>query len=733
MKKGIILVIFLFICLFFFPLMKAQALQNRQTLAGNIIFEEGMMQVKELNGSDGQLSNYYSLTLPSTSTAKVATWSYAAKYHTTLVTLDKIAKDYEENHPGWIVVGGINAEGYHSSGGYNEISNLFVQDYNLMRTGVSSEAFKELIGFYDDNSHIIKRTPKFSDNLILSITNKDGTLSKYEVPTLNELPDESNIALITQELSHELDLTGYYVAYGNYKMYRRNTFYIPGAYPLSKTDNGIYLEGELIGSATTQVVKPNDYRYYIVTKDKNTYDAILNGSYAKCQYEFLDEFANCKSIVGYMYKLVENGKVKLPTDIEDNSDDYKNGNTLVDDSFQYNCDYYNTHNKERSCIGFKDDGSIVLFTANKAKGGPCQYELGVMLKNLGCKNAYQFDGGGSVTFTMRDEYGNFKNYNTPADGSYRSISTGIFFVVRDPSIKETEVTRDSITFDYPDDGSIRNVKAVLNGITYSLDESKIVTGLLENTNYSVYFTYEELLEDNTYQSSSTSPKTIKTKEYFIPNPNINITNISKHGCLVTVLESNNQFQNIIIELGDRKYEMTNNSLLIDDLLEETTYPVTIYFENIDPTTNKIYEGKLALQEIKTLKYEIPSISNFELSKQLTNGSVRFSYRYEDLDHLVSMALISDDKGNTYLLDTRIGDITIKDITSTTSFTLQLIYSSEEGEKIIKTTPINVVVEEKIEEPITQSKKKCGKKDISLLTTLVLASFSMLFFIYKKEN
>ena len=54
----------------------------------------------------------FNYTLKQTSDTKLASWTYSNPDKFVLKNLIEIAEDYERNHPGWIVLGGVNAEGY---------------------------------------------------------------------------------------------------------------------------------------------------------------------------------------------------------------------------------------------------------------------------------------------------------------------------------------------------------------------------------------------------------------------------------------------------------------------------------------------------------------------------------------------------------------------------------------------------------------------------------------------
>ncbi len=86
----------------------------------------------------------------------------------------------------------------------------------------------------------------------------------------------------------------------------------------------------------------------------------------------------------------------------------------------------------RTAIGIKDDGSIVLYTIDGRQSG---HSYGVQLKTLakrmkelGCTDAINLDGGGSTEMVVQlPGYENSMLINKPSDGGERKVSTFFFF------------------------------------------------------------------------------------------------------------------------------------------------------------------------------------------------------------------------------------------------------------------------------------------------------------------
>ena len=742
MKKILSLLILLLLSLTFVIKTKADVIVKEtleeEVLDGGVLFSHQTIATNAYNNSLYTNNDVFSYTVNGDNKeVKLASWSYMGKYATSLVTLDRIAKDYEAQHPGWIVVGGINAEGYHQQNGSTEISNMFVQDYDLIRTGVSSENFKELIGFRDDRSHFIKRVPSFTKTMILRLYDEVGnTIGTLNVDDTNRLPNDDELTLVTRDIKNSLDFTNYFAVKGSYEFYRPETFFIPGTYSLSKTSNGITLKGDIEGEYQTGEEFNQFANFYLVTKNSTVKEKILTAKNIRCQYEFTDEFSEASSVVGYMYKLVENGKVKLPTDVEDNSDDFRNGYTTSDDSFTYGCAYYNTTGKERAAIGFKADGSIVLLTANVGKGGPTQYELGNILKNMNCENAYQFDGGGSVTFLKRNEMGNFKMLNTPGDGNPRSIATGVFLVVRDPKIKIGDTTRNTVTIDVPTDNTIKNVVANINGKEYKLTQgTNVIEGLEEDTKYDIYCTYDILshLDNSTYISTRTRTYQTTTKAFEYPDPAFKATAIGKNIIKVEKQNLNDQIFDVIIHLGSSTYMMNDEKeYVISDLISDTEYNIYFTFSVKDKETGKTYTKDTEAVTVKTLSYDLPEIKEFKESKKKEN-SLSVSYEYVDNDNLVEKAYILIN-GKEKELSSMLGSERFSDLDFTKNvyeLTLVLEGHTKEGESFKITSEVLKYDEVKDEKP-QEKKKKCGKKSAELIISFLAATSLMGIVLRKKK-
>lgn len=350
----------------------------------NVLYQHYQMMSSPNQQTTKQLREVYTYTMKPSQYAKLATWTYSNPDKYQLKTLVEIARDYEKNHPGWMVLGGVNAEGYYNG----ELTNAFIQDGDVIRKDVSAESFKKLIGFKEDGTYVIKQVPVSSQTPLLKINDESFVVSK-----VNELPEEGAISLITSDLATTLNLEGYSVVEATYSLYRKSTQFPDSRKTHSGSFYGIFLKGKVNGGVNLSTLSANDFtsrRFYLVTKNQNVSCKLTKNQEIKVEFDYTDEFRDVTSMTGYMYRFVIDGK-SIPTSYVETND--------FGEEISYGDSYCTTLGKQRCGIGFKKDGTIVLLTSSTKKEGPSGYEVEEMFVELGCENAYQFDGGGSVTLS----------------------------------------------------------------------------------------------------------------------------------------------------------------------------------------------------------------------------------------------------------------------------------------------------------------------------------------------
>ena len=273
------------------------------------------------------------------------------------------------------------------------------------------------------------------------------------------------------------------------------------------------------------------------------------------------------------------------------------------------------------------------------------------MKEIGCVDAWDFDGGGSATLIARDEYGNIQTINTPSDGNQgveRRVGNALLMVVRDPgfvfSLADSTPTTVSLKKKTGDIfEKMTNIKIKVDGkIIDVLDEQQEIkiTGLQEGEKYlaEISFTYD----GNTYQSSIP----IQTKEY-----NERVYFISQsHGFLIKLEQSDEvlEITNIVFDIDGKKYYMDNvEEFTIDNLVKGRAYQISYSYTIKNKLTNEVYTKDVGVQTYKTLEYEIPHIVTFEQNRK-TSNKLSIEYKYEDADKLVKEAYILKNGEKTVL-------------------------------------------------------------------------------------
>ena len=632
----------------------------------NVLYQHYQMLSSPNQQTTKQIREVYTYTMKPSQYAKLATWTYSNPDKYQLKTLVEIAKDYEKNHPGWIVLGGVNAEGYYNG----ELTNAFVQDGDVIRKDVSAESFKKLIGFKDDGTYVIKQVPTSSQTPLLKINNESFVVSR-----VNALPEDGGISVITKDLAETLDLSGYSVIEATYSLYRKSTQFPDPRKTHSGSFYGIFLKGKvnsLVNLSTLSSSDCSNRRFYLVTKRQDVAGKLTQDQEIKIQFDYTDEFKDVTSMTGYMYRFVIDGK-SIPTSYVETND--------FGERISYNDSYCTTTGKQRCGIGFKKDGSIVLLTSNTKKEGPSGYEVGEMFVELGCENAYQFDGGGSVTFLKRAENGELKMLNTPGDGAPRSIMSGLFIVAPDPRLSQSnrETTASTIILTPKSADLIEgvtNLKVTINEKEYTMQDGKVViNGLQENTTYVANVQYD--YQGTTYNATMN----VTTKAY---DPGVDINPTSK-GFNVGLRQSDENLitSKVTIRVEEQEYVIENSegkltSYEITGLFKDDSYRISYTYEVTIKESGEKYTRSVEEKTYRTLSYDIPEITEFSLKKR-TGNKATVNYTIEDVDGLITkMYLVYNVEKVELEIDSNKYQIEELDMNKVNTFKLVVEYETPDG-------------------------------------------------------
>lgn len=348
------------------------------------------------------------LDIPSLTGVKVISWANTNNNVWTLTSVRKLAKDYESKNPGYKVVAAINADFFDINGNGNlkyQTNGVHVAEGNFYKTTAT-----RTIGFTNDGSTktlIANKTLKRTDAMVLAVyDDSNNIIAEYDVLNLNKEPQDGEAS----------------VYFGQYNStHRYETQVVPevsGAqvFTIENAEKALPNNAEdfygLGVISSNKAIELGVGQFSIVSKNSEINSALSIGKRIRLQYEFVGEYANIDSATG--------GGVCVLKDFEAPS----NIETALDAVHP------------RTGIGMKEDGSIVMVVIDgrqesKGMNGVGGASMSAIMKNYGCKEAYNLDGGGSSTLCILED-GELQVKNSPSDGWERSDSNCLLVVVKDP-------------------------------------------------------------------------------------------------------------------------------------------------------------------------------------------------------------------------------------------------------------------------------------------------------------
>lgn len=387
------------------------------------------------------------------------------------MTLAKIAEDYEKNHPGWKVIGGINADQYcwrygtSSTGGEDILENrpyytMKADNENWFSHHFMGGVSTNLVGFLNDgdqqivyNTNINEVTPVFK----LNVYNENNELvGKFDVTDLN--PKTKNNGSYTyiyavtdtgntsSPISRDRETKSINVSSSNdlYIVSDADKTWVGNSVDYSWYKTGV---NSFFGKGyIDKIAKQTELlstQFAIETTNEELLKLLKQGCYVVAQHEIYGGYENCESAIGW-HRVQRLNNVDNPVGSSDS---------------------YNNRAYPRSVVGVTDDGRIALITGEgTTKSGFYAQEINAVCKAYNIKTAFQMDGGGSVSMILKNEEGEFVTMNKPSDGTDRSIYSGLFFVIKDveAEVELTNVTANSLEMnvditDYGNHGANKTV------------------------------------------------------------------------------------------------------------------------------------------------------------------------------------------------------------------------------------------------------------------------------------
>ena len=636
------------------------------------------------------------LTVPSTGTIRIVNYTFPNSSGWTTQTLSKMVKSFELTNPGWTVLAGINGDFYDIKG------SDYALKYHTTGSSVSNgEVLRaqesKSIGFTNNGtseSFVMADYAAFTKYHILTIyDNNDNIIKTFDVDKINQEPINDELAVYysykvnTETGSNSVNVT---IPANNSYISENPIRCLPTSEP------EIYAKGEI--SKTNTSIELRFGQFAIVTSNEEIKAYLNIGTKIRVQKDVIGELAGCDQVIGVGSTLVENGDVA-----------------------QNNSDGMRTERHPRTCIGVKKDGTLMFFVIDGRQesagfNGMTEDEMGTMMAYYGCNFGVNVDGGGSSTFGIRDEFGNFVIQNNPSDKGERSVSNVLLVTVPQIQIQKSNIKDTSITLSYnePLKGiEIDNLLVTANGITKQMNSNEYVfDGLEPETEYELSYKYDLTYNGSTsniegpiykFKTGKVGPS-VEYAYYDISDNNVNlsfktedINNLATFGCidytddiefLDEIGEGNLKIKVDKVQKFDFKIEINYSTESIPNnnskvLYNFTWYPLSIDMSNL--STKKIDKIKEIINDtnnaIKYVENKDDIISQINVSKQAILDIIAWDER---IDTTLSQ-FIADINEIKVIIDTNYSDENQKLIegylTNTLTY-LSNVKTLEESEQII---------------------------------------------------
>ena len=639
-------------------------------------------------------------------------------------TMTDLARQFEKENPGWNVIAGINGDFFHisPSGVYPancEPSNGSSQMGNLLKPYSDLSGGGGTLGFKQDGTYVYGASTTTEKEYVEVLDETGKVIKSAEIATLNEVPSEAGITLLTPNnyfhYQNIFNLSGYKVFVIDYDLHRfdRGTHKVFVKGTVSEIREGTFGES---------VAKDCGYAY-LVSKDGSLDNILEVGTTLRCQSNYTGEWEGVQNATGYYAQMLKDGESLFY-----DSTAHKDEIAKKYDYSYINCD------KNRTFIGFKENGAPILAVSERAMSyGHTYYEEAEILKELGCVNGFVLDGGGSACMIIRTESGMFKVVNECQDGNPRKDANIIMIVAKDPGVSPVleQSSRFTCGFNVTKSGlglteDVSNLRFVVNGQTKEYNGSVVTfDNLEEDTNYVARLLYD--ININGKKETRFEEYTFKTDPFQMPIVGLQCERgtttlkISKKN-----LSGNQYLRNVVIHVGDDIATMgDNDSLLIEGLIKDTKYSVQYEYDILDPETGRLYHYIDNAFDISTLPFELPVIKRFELYSN-DNGKYIYRYTYDDEDSIVKSAYlqVNDEK---IALTKKSGSISYEGVDLTEKgYTFKIVLEYEyEGAK-------GEVVSEVFSYEQEAKKKGCKKKAVLEVISLTSSIAVGLFLIRKKH-
>lgn len=414
------------------------------------------------------------LSVPSSADTRVVNYTYPSANGWQRKKLDEFVEAYEKNNPGWVVIGAVNGDFFDINGNNKllpyQTTGTALSDGDLLRA-----VNKKSVGYTNNgtnNTFIISEEATFTNSHYLDIYDESGNIiESYEINKINSEPLDNELAVY---FSYNMYDESGNVVLNKVTVPAKDSFTVQRPIRcLPTSDTTLFAKGYI--SDVDQSIALQFGQFAIVCKNEEIKEKLKISTKIRVQQKATGDLADCDQIIGVGSTLMENGEIST-----NNSDGMRE------------------QRHPRTCIGVKEDGTLMFFVVDGRQQdnnmyGMTQDELGVMMKYYGCYAGVNIDGGGSSSFGVRNSKGDFVIMNSPSDGNLRNNSNALLIVVPKLQLNVEGIADTSayLTYDLDNNFTVSNLEVKLNEQTLEINnKSTLIENLKPATEYTVDYSYD---------------------------------------------------------------------------------------------------------------------------------------------------------------------------------------------------------------------------------------------------
>lgn len=525
--------------------------------------------------------------------AQVISWAIPNGNGIKPSTLLQAAADFEATYPDYQVIAGINNDyfGSNASGVFSMRNTSVVDGVVFYQRSQYNQMYG--LAIKENNEYILTKPGgqiEISENYYLDVYDATGVyvIDTYELSGFNSTPAQGETTVIYEK---EVQANGFEI------------FEIETTCN-SRVESVYYFEGKY--SATVEATTTESVA--VATANLKVANAIESGAKIRIYKTTAGAYADYDYVLGCPAQTMKDGTILSVEEIKD-----------------YGYDHVSLRHP-RTSIGFKEDGTMVIMVvdgrqADKGMDGVSERENALLLKNLGCVNSFNFDGGGSSTFAVLIN-GELTVTNSPSDGGLRSDANHLLVVVPRMSV-EYDVTQE-----LTEDGKVvvsgkANVTCN-NGFTYS-NATLLVDGV------------------NTGQSADNfSVELNKGEEYHLglaityKNGSTTTTKGMGYQAFTTIGSANEE---VVVSEPKVKFNLSQTGFTVNVDFEsgkEYVTKVQLEYEGKTPVVRKTFTGFMASIVSKAEKeYQFKLTYTYRTaigeSKEVVVENISYTYGEEQVD------------------------------------------------------------------------------------------------------